>query len=60
MKKKPEGLKPEHLTFLNELRESGKTNMMGAVTYMLREFRGLGEAEARKILFYWMDTFGER
>lgn len=57
---KPEKLKEKHLTYLDELRETGVTNMFGAVPYLRNAFRGLSLEDARAILQYWMDTFGER
>ncbi|AMO55565.1 hypothetical protein GZ77_09500 [Endozoicomonas montiporae] len=54
---KPNALEPEHLTYLDELRESGVTNMFGASSYLEAEFPELGRNEARDILMYWMATF---
>jgi len=48
----------EHLEYLDVLRESGKTNMFGAGSWLKNEF-GVSSAEAVVILKYWMDTFGE-
>ena len=53
----PYSLENEHLEYLNELRESGETNMFGARPYLMREFPDLGGQEAGKILSYWMSTF---
>lgn len=55
----PETVDPEHLEFLDVLRESGATNMFGAAPYLTREF-GLGKVEAREVLKYWMDSFTYR
>lgn len=49
----------EHLTYLDELRESGVTNMYGAVPYLLKKFE-LGKREAETVLSYWMESFEER
>ena len=57
---KPEGLIEEHLEYLDELRESGDTNMFGARPYLMDEFPELEEKQASKILSYWMKTFSER
>jgi hypothetical protein len=57
---KPEKLHEDHLTYLDDLRESGVTNMFGATSYLLDEFPELEKNEARKILSYWMKTFSER
>lgn len=48
----------EHLGYLDELRESGETNMYGARAYLLREFPELNKDDAGAILSYWMHTFG--
>ena len=49
----------EYFEYLDELRESGATNMYGAGAYLQEEF-DLDRPEARKILVEWMETFGER
>lgn len=49
----------EMLGFLDEVRESGATNMFGAAPY-LREMFGLEKGEARTMLSYWMKTFSAR
>lgn len=49
----------EHLEYLDNLRESGITNMFGAAPYLANAFH-LGMADARLILMEWMRTFGER
>jgi hypothetical protein len=58
MNEKPDFVK--YLIYLDALRESGVTNMFGAIPYLHNEFPDLSEKEARYILWYWMDTFGER
>ena len=55
---RPEFVTDEHLEYLDELRESGVTNMYGAGTYLQRVF-GLEQKVARDILSYWMKTFGD-
>jgi len=60
MKSKPETLTEEHLVYLDDLRESGDTNMFGARPYLMDEFPELSPSEAAKILTYWMQTFSER
>lgn len=45
--------------FLDNLRESGITNMYGAAPYVERVF-GLPRKEARTLVLEWMDTFEER
>jgi len=50
----------EHLEYLDELRESGETNMFGAVPYILREYPDLTRTQGSQLLTYWMRTFSER
>jgi hypothetical protein len=45
--------------FLDELRESGVTNMFGAAPYIVEEF-GVTRKEAKSFLLNWMQTFEER
>jgi len=45
--------------FLDELRESGETNMFGAAAYLVAEF-GVSREEAKFLLLNWMQTFEER
>jgi hypothetical protein len=58
-KERPEGMTDEHLDFLDDLRESGVTNMFGAAPYLVRAF-GLDRDTAKTYLSLWMRTFGER
>lgn len=48
------------LVFLDDLRESGVTNMFGAAPYLREEFPHLDREAARKAVVYWMETFSER
>lgn len=57
---KPEALNEEHLVYLDELRESGATNMFGARPWLMEAFPELTDKEASAILSYWMKTFSER
>jgi hypothetical protein len=57
--KRPEIVEEDHLEYLDELRESGETNMFGAGSYLRDEF-GLDRKEASSILSYWMETFSDR
>jgi hypothetical protein len=57
---RPEFVKDEHLEYLDELRESGVTNMFGARPYLIQAFPELTQQEASKILSYWMESFSER
>ena len=45
--------------FLDNLRESGYTNMSGASPYLMDNF-GITKYEANRILNSWMQTYGER
>ena len=55
---RPEGITDEHLIYLDKLRESGDTNMWGAGRYVEEEF-DLNRDTAKKILLYWIKTFGD-
>lgn len=57
---RPDFVLDEHLGYLDELRESGITNMFSARPHILAEFPYLSEKEAGKVLVYWMHAFGER
>ena len=48
----------EHFTYLDELRESGITNMWGAAAYLVAE-RDLENKEAKAVLKVWMQTFSD-
>ena len=52
--------KEEHVfEFLDELRESGATNMYGASPY-IREAFDVTRYEANRLLTKWMETYSER
>ena len=51
-----DGTKEEYFHFLNELRESGETNMFGAVPYLQDTF-GVDRQTARDVLANWMESF---
>ena len=53
-----EGVIKDMHTFLNDLRDSGVTNMFGAAPYLQDEF-GLEKGEARQVLANWMQSFSE-
>jgi hypothetical protein len=48
----------EYYVYLEELRQSGETNMYGTSSYLREEF-GLGRREAINILSSWMDNYAE-
>jgi hypothetical protein len=49
----------EVFVYLDNLRESGVTNMYGAAPYVEEEF-GLGHREAQAVVGRWMRTFTQR
>lgn len=55
---RPEFVTNDMLEFLDDLRESGDTNMFGARPYVMEEFPELTRQEAGHVLSYWMKTFG--
>jgi len=46
----------EHYIYLENLRQSGATNMFGATPY-LEQARGLSKGEAMKVLSSWMENY---
>ena len=48
----------EVMSYLNDLRDSGVTNMFGAAPYVEQEFE-IEKREARRILQLWMQNFNE-
>jgi hypothetical protein len=46
----------KYFLYLNELRESGQTNMFGARPYLQEAF-GIDREEASKVLTAWMEWF---
>ena len=55
---RPAAIKDEYLTYLDNLRSSGRTNMFGAVQYLVLELK-LSQALARQTWEYWTKTFGK-
>ena len=49
----------EYFEYLDQLRESGVTNMFGATPYLVEEF-GVDRSTARRVLTEWMRSFSER
>jgi hypothetical protein len=47
----------KYFDFLDNLRESGVTNMFGAAPYLLEYYPELDKNRAREILKDWMKTF---
>jgi hypothetical protein len=54
---RPACCEEKHLRFLDRLRTSGKTNMMGASPYIKMAYPTLTKQQAVDILSYWMQTF---
>lgn len=48
----------EAFDFLDDLRESGQTNMFGASSYVMREL-GWPQTETRSAVALWMETFSD-
>jgi len=57
--KRPDIVTDDHLEYLDELRESGETNMFGARPYVQSYFPELTKDEAGEVLSYWMESFGK-
>jgi len=49
----------KYYQYLDNLRDSGVTNMFGAATWLADEF-DIEIKEARKILVGWMESYGKR
>lgn len=49
-----------YFKFLDDLRISGITNMLGAVPYLLNEFEDLDRDSATLILTEWINSFREK
>ena len=75
MSNKPDFVEDEHLEYLDDLRDSGETNMFGAGAYLedeagayledeagayLEDEFNMNKHDARLTLSYWMGTFSER
>ncbi len=50
--------KTELFEYLDELRESGVTNMFGATPYIVARF-GVDNKEGNQLLVEWMETFSD-
>jgi len=48
----------EYYVYLEELRQSGETNMFGASPYLQAEY-GLNPKEARRVLGNWIENYDE-
>lgn len=54
--KRPAFAKDYHLHYLDALRESGATNMFGAASFLMRDYR-MSRDRAVAVLAFWMQTF---
>lgn len=54
---RPSGISDDMLVYLDDLRESGETNMFGAASYVDDAFE-VGMSTAKEVVKYWMETFG--
>lgn len=52
-------MKKIYTQYLNNLRESGVTNMFGAAPFLQEEF-GITRSDAKEILAEWMRNFKEQ
>jgi hypothetical protein len=59
-KLRPDFVSDTHLEYLDNLRESGETNMFGAAEFVMAEFNNLTRGQAREVLLYWIRTFSDR
>jgi len=50
----------EVFTFLDDLQESGRTNMFGASPYVQAEFSELSRKESQDLVGKWMETYETR
>jgi hypothetical protein len=55
----PEGMTSDHFEYLDELRDSGRTNMYGAARYLVDEME-VPEAKSHKYVIHWLETFEAR
>ena len=56
---RPTFLTEEHLTFLDDLRESGETNMYDATPWLIDKF-DMTRKQGIEVLRYWIKMFSER
>lgn len=57
---RPNFVEDKHLEYLDVLRDSGATNMFGATSYVQEAYPELEKKQAKDVLMYWMETFGDR
>lgn len=56
---RPDHVEDVHLVYLDALKATNVTNMLGAVPYLELEF-GVTRRKGREILTYWMRSYEER
>lgn len=54
----PKDIESKHMIFLEDLRQSGQTNMFGAVPFIQLKFK-IDETKSRDILLFWLDNYNE-
>ena len=52
--------KKQYFEFLNDLRESGTTNMFGAPSHLENEFLELNRQEAKEVFYEWIEYFDDQ
>lgn len=55
----PEGVKQEHVDYLNALRGSGRINMFAAPQELQKKFK-INREQAVQIFWYWADNFDQK
>lgn len=50
----------DHLVFMDELKDAGASNILGAAKDLTREFPELSTAEAVAVMLHWVDTYEAR
>lgn len=49
-------LTPEHIKYLENLRDSGRTNMWGAAPFLAKKFK-LSQEDADSLVVQWIGSF---
>jgi len=57
--RRPKIVKESYLWFLDDVRDSGLINMFGAARHLREMFDELTKEQSRKVLLYWMESFGK-
>ena len=58
-RKRPGDPETQYFRYLNRLRAAGRTNMYGAVPYLMRAF-GLERGPAFEVICRWVDAFDKK